>query len=76
VASPKRIPKAVESAVRAAQIYAGSTACGVRDAQKLYTKMQRAFGGIERKYGTAAVESVQREAQRRGAICPVPGKDI
>lgn len=72
----RKVPAAVEKAVKAARLYHGSSGCLVRDQQKLYTKMRRALDAVTQKYGDDAERQILGEATRLGAILPVPGKDI
>lgn len=72
--------KDIEAAVKAAQLYAG---CGavvrIRDAQKLYNRLQKAVEKVAKARGMDflnAHEQITAEASRRGPICPTPGKDI
>jgi hypothetical protein len=83
IENPRRNPatrnKDLEAAVKAAQLYHGSTACNVRDAQKLYTRMQKACDRVAKACGNTfenVMQQVGAEASRRGPITPTPGKDI
>lgn len=72
----RKVPAAVEKAVKAARLYHGSSGCLVRDQQKLYTRMRRALDAVTQKYGDDAERQILGEAKRLGAILPVPGKDV
>lgn len=69
----------LERAVYAAQVYAGSNACNVKDAQRLYNRFQSACRAVA-KAKDMAVEDVMSqvgaEASRRGAITPRPGQHL
>lgn len=75
----KMPPKALlERAVKAAQLYCGSTGARVRDQQRLYERMQRNVEAVARKAGMdtdSTHEQIIAEAKRRGCIAPLPGKD-
>jgi len=73
------VSKQLDSAVRAFQLYQGSMGCRIRDQQKLYERANRACERIAKSKGmnvSDVVEQVSREASKRGAIIPLPGKDI
>ena len=76
----KKAPKDVEAAVRAAQLYIGSaTASPVRDQQRLYNSMRRKIAAIAKRRGideATAHEQIFGAAQSRGAIIPLPGRDV
>lgn len=78
--SEKKVPKDVEAAVRAAQLYIGSaTASPMRDQQRLYNSMRRKIAAVAKQRGmdeAAAHEQILAAAQSRGAITPLPGKDV
>lgn len=70
--------KAIESAVLAFQLYAGSGGCPIKTQQKFYARAMKKAEAIARAKGMAehdAVEQISREAQRRGVVIPRPGKD-
>jgi len=73
--------KDIEAAVHAAQLYIGCSGLHmrVRDEQKLYTRMNKRIDSVAKKRGMDSHEAyrqIMNEAQRRGGVCPVPGKDI
>lgn len=72
--------KDVEAAVRAAQLYGGCDGkINVRDAQKLYDRMNKKIAAVARKRGMAfndASRQITEAAKQRGLICPIPGRDI
>lgn len=71
--------KMLEAAVRAWQLYAGATSCRVVDAQRLYTRAQQSVDRVARASGLSTDDvrdQLTTEAQRRGPVCPTPGKDI
>lgn len=71
---------AKEKAVHAARLYHGSmTTTTVRQQQKLYDRYMKACHRLAKDFGmdlVNVVEQVGAEASRRGALTPVPGKDI
>lgn len=70
--------RSLESAVRAARLYAGSTACNIKVAQKLYERFKRNCEHIAKDRNTTlenVMDQVAQEASRRGAIVPIAGKD-
>lgn len=77
---PPKIPKAkVEAAVKAVQLYAGSTSCRIHDSQRLFTRMHAKIDAVVKATGMDrddAHAQIAAEARRRGPICPMPGKDI
>jgi hypothetical protein len=65
-------------AVKAFQLYAGSTAVPIATSQKLYRLAMKQADKISEITGvdkTSVVEQLSNEAIRRGRIVPVPGKD-
>lgn len=72
--------KDIEVAVRAAQLYIGSaTASPMRDQQRLYNNMRRKIAAVAKRRGMdegSAHEQILAAAQSRGAITPLPGKDV
>lgn len=68
----------LERAVKAAQLYAGAICADIKVAQKLYNKAKSAAFSIARTTGMDpddVLQQISDEASRRGAICPIPGKD-
>jgi hypothetical protein len=72
-------PKALlERAVKAAQLYCGSTGARIRDQQKLYKRLQRDVESVVKKSGAdtqSAHDQIVAEAKKRGCIRGIPGKD-
>lgn len=69
----------LDSAVRAMQLYMGSEGARIRDQQKLYNRAHKLAESVAAKTGLSSMEvweQVGAEAQRRGALRPMPGKDI
>jgi hypothetical protein len=69
----------IENAVKAARLYAGATACDIRQAQRLYDRMRKATDRVAKARNmdpASALEQICAEAARRGAITPMPGKDV
>lgn len=77
---PRGPAKDVEAAVHAARLYHGSLdGTRIRDAQKLYERMVRKIDAVAKRRKIdrdSAYRQIADEARRRGAITPVPGKDI
>lgn len=76
----KKIAKDIEVAVRAAQLYIGKgLSMRITDEQKLYNSMNRKIANVAKRRGLdegEAYRQIMGEAKRRGAIMPLPGKDI
>lgn len=76
----KKIAKDIEAAVRAAQLYIGKgLSMRISDEQKLYNSMNRKIAIVAKRRGLDegnAYQQIMGEAKRRGAITPMPGKDI
>ena len=72
-------PKALlERAVKAAQLYCGSTGAHILDQQKLYKRLRRDVESVAKKSGMdthSAHDQIVAEAKKRGCIRAVPGKD-
>lgn len=71
--------KALDKAVMAGRLYAGSTACNIKQAQRLYDRYSKACAAIAKQTGmdlASVMDQVGREASRQGAITPTPGKDF
>jgi len=69
----------LESAVKAARLYQSSSGCRLRDQQKLYASMMRKCRAVAKARDMSendAFEQIAREAERQGALIPMPGKDI
>lgn len=68
----------IEAAVKAWRLYSGSTTAGVRDADKLYRQAMRKTEAVAKKRGMNfqdVFDQITAEAQRRGSLSPLPGKD-
>jgi len=73
--APSRV---IEAAVRATRLYLGSTSCRMRDQQRLYERMNRLIDGLAERTGmepSGVRFQIGTEANRRGPIAPIPGKD-
>jgi hypothetical protein len=69
---------ALEEAVKAAQLYAGSEGLPIKAQQRLHGGMMRKIAAVARKYKISegsAHDQISAEASRRGRIVPSPGKD-
>jgi len=69
----------LSKAVLAGRLYAGSTACGIKVAQRLYNRYSKACQAVANQTGVdfaEVMDQVGREAGRQGAIVPTPGKDF
>lgn len=64
-----------EKAVQEGRLYAGSTGCSVRDAQRIYGRWQRAIATLNKKMGGDYTQQIVDEVNRRGPIAPLAGKD-
>jgi Skp family chaperone for outer membrane proteins len=76
-AAARRPKTTIENAVKAAQIYQGSSGSRVRDQDRLYQRMERAVQSLAKKMNmdyNNAFDQITGEAQRRGAITAMPGK--
>lgn len=69
----------LEAAVKAAQLYFGCNGhVAIRDEQKLYGRLRKRVAAVAEKRGVSeedAYGQIAREARKRGAVCPLPGKD-
>jgi hypothetical protein len=72
--------KDLEAAVKTAQLYDGSLrTTTIRDQQRLYARLQNQVAAIAKKRGMSlsdVLDQIVSEARSRGAIPPMPGKDI
>jgi len=68
--------KELDSAVKAFQLYLGSSGIRMKDQQKLYSRAMRAAEKIAKKRKmdlTDVFEQLTAQAKTRGAIIPLPG---
>lgn len=71
--------KQLENAVRAYQLYLGSSGCRMQDQQKLYDRLHLMIDRIAEKFGMDPNDvdrQILKEAEKRGKIIPTPAKDI
>lgn len=75
---PRQPSKQLESAVKAMQLYHGSTTASIRDQTKLERQARNKVRAIAKSKGMAeydVFDQISREAIRRGPLTPIPGKD-
>lgn len=71
--------KAIQKALHAARVYAGSTACNIKTAQRFYDRYRNACSAVAKQTGmdiADVMSQIGAQANRLGAITPTPGKDF
>jgi hypothetical protein len=74
----KRLSKKLESLVKAARLYAGSTATSISTQQKFYNRYMKLASSVAKEKGMSlsdVVEQASNMVLTLGPIIPTPGKD-